>query len=43
MYKLDQSISWNKLEKLAVTTSADRIADYFAADAARFFLLLEQI
>ncbi|MCG6887947.1 MAG: glucose-6-phosphate isomerase [Gammaproteobacteria bacterium] len=36
MYKLDQSVTWQKLEKLAVSTGADRIADYFAADPMRF-------
>ena len=36
MYKLNQSVTWKKLDKLAATTAADRIAEYFDSDAARF-------
>jgi hypothetical protein len=36
MYKLNQSVTWKKLDTLAANTGADRIANYFAADVMRF-------
>ena len=36
MYKLDKSVTWDKLERLAVATGPDRIADYFSSDPQRF-------
>ena len=36
MYKLDQSVTWKKLEKLAIATQSDRITDYFEDNPARF-------
>jgi len=36
MYNLSSSVSWKKLEQLAVKTQHDRIADYFHADPTRF-------
>ena len=36
MYKLNQSVTWKKLDKLAATTARNRISEYFKSDAARF-------
>ena len=36
MNQLTQSVTWKKLEQLAVSTGTDRITDYFASDPARF-------
>mgnify|MGYP000135554370 CR=1 FL=1 len=36
MYNLSQSVTWKKLEQLALTSKNERIADAFAADANRF-------